>query len=208
MAKRSPIATIADARAHESTLAGTGAGSAVSIYPTVLDNVIGARFRLVMGYRGSAEAMLAVERGEAEGHCTGWETLKTLHPDWIANGDARLIVQFALARHPELPDTPTAVELATTPEQKRLLAAVVNASEVGSAFFTTPEAPAERVDALRRAFDETMADADFIADLRQARVGLSPMRGAALQALVAEVGALPADLADQLKPLYGQAGGN
>ncbi len=208
MAKRSPVANIADARARESTLAGTGAGSAVSIYPTVLDNVIGARFRLVMGYRGSAEAMLAVERGEAEGHCTGWETLKTLHPDWIANGDARLIVQFALARHPELPNVPTAVELASTPEQKSLLAAVVNASEVGSAFFTTPDAPADRVEALRRAFDETMADPDFIADLGQARVGLSPMRGEALQSLVAEVGALPAELAGRLKPLYGQAGGN
>ncbi len=208
MAKSSSVAVIADALTHEATLAGTGAGSAVSIYPTVLNSVLGSKFKLIMGYRGSAEAMLAVERSEAEGHCTGWDTLKTRHPDWIANGSVRVIVQFALARHAELPDIPTAVELADTPDKKQALAAVVNASEVGSAFFTTPGAPPDRVAALRRAFDATMTDPDFIADLKQSRVGLSPMAGEALQSLVAGVGGLPDELADRLRPLYGAASGN
>lgn len=208
MSRGSPVATIADAKTREATLAGTGAGSAVSIYPTVLNNVVGTKFKLIMGYRGSAEAMLAVERGEAEGHCTGWDTLKSTHPDWIANGSARVIAQFALKRHADLPDIPTAVELASSPDEKRMLAAVVNASEIGSSFFTTPETPADRVDALRRAFDETMVDPEFIADLRQLNVGLSPMRGVEAQALVADAGALAPELADRLRPLYGASGAN
>jgi exonuclease SbcD len=207
MSNKSPVASINDARTREATLAGTGAGSAVSVYPTVLNNVVGTKFKLVMGYRGSAEAMLAVERGEAEGHCTGWDTLKSAHPDWVANGSARVIAQFAATRHPELPDIPTALDFATTPEQKQLLGAVVNASEIGSSFFTSPEAPADRVEALRRAFDETMNDPDFIADLKQTRVGLNPLRAEVLQSLVGDVAALTPDLADRLRPLYGGARG-
>ena len=203
MSKRSPVGSVEDAMRTEATLAGTGAGSAVSVYPTVLDNVIGTKFRLVMGYRGSADAMLAVERGEAEGHCTGWETLKATHPDWLTKGEARIIVQFAATRHPELPDTPTALEFARTPEQTQLLSAVVNASEIGSAFFTTPETPPERVEALRRAFDETMKDPEFVADLGRARLGLAPLAGEALQARVAEAANLPADLVARLRTYYG-----
>ncbi len=208
MSSKSRVASIGDATARESTLAGTGAGSAVSVYPTVLNNVIGTRFRLVMGYRGSAEAMLAVERGEAEGHCTGWDTLKSAHPDWLSSGSARVIAQFSATRHPDLPEIPIAMDFATMPEQRQMLGAVVNASEIGTSFFTTPETPADRVEALRRAFDDTMTDPDFMADLRQTRVGLNPMRGEAIQARVAEVAALAPALADRLRPLYGASGGN
>ena len=83
MWKTSPVKTFADAQKIESTLSGTGAGSTVSIYPTVMNNVFGTKFKLIMGYRGSNEAMLAVERGEVEGHSTSWTALKVAHPDWI-----------------------------------------------------------------------------------------------------------------------------
>ena len=82
MWKTSPVKTFADAQKIESTLSGTGAGSTVSVYPTVMNNVFGTKFKLVMGYRGSNEAMLAVERGEVEGHSTSWTALKVAHPDW------------------------------------------------------------------------------------------------------------------------------
>ena len=122
---------------RESTLSGTGAGSTVSIYPTVINNVLGTKFKLVMGYRGSNEAMLAVERGEVEGHSTSWTALKVAHPDWVGDESVSILVQFALKRHAELPDVPTAVELGRTDEDEHPRA-VMNASEVGSAFFTTP----------------------------------------------------------------------
>jgi tripartite-type tricarboxylate transporter receptor subunit TctC len=78
----SKVKTVPDAQKYQSTLSGTGAGSTVSIYPTVMNNVLGTKFKLIMGYKGSAEAQLAVERGEVEGHSTSWTAVKVNHPDW------------------------------------------------------------------------------------------------------------------------------
>jgi tripartite-type tricarboxylate transporter receptor subunit TctC len=208
MWKTSPVKTIADAQKIASTLSGTGAGSTVSIYPTVLNNVIGTRFKLVMGYRGSNEAMLAMERGEVEGHSTAWSAVKVAKPDWLRDKTVTLIVQFALKRHPELPDIPTAVELARNDGERAVLAAIMNASEVGTAFFTSPGVPPDRLAALRRAFEETTKDPEFLAEAERARLGVSPLSGEELQKLVAQVSSLPPALLERVRAVYPAAGGN
>ena len=197
MWKTSPVKTFADAQKTEATLSGTGAGSTVSIYPTVMNNVFATKFKLVMGYRGSNEAMLAVERGEVEGHSTSWTALKVAHPDWIRDKSVNLLVQFSIKRHVDLPDLPTAVDLARNDEERQVLSAIMNAAEVGTAFFTTPGVPADRLAALRRAFDATMKDADFLAEVEKIRLGVSPITGEELQKLVAEVSNLSPDLLDK-----------
>ena len=202
MWKTSPVKTFADAQKIELTLSGTGAGSTVSIYPTVMNNVFATRFKLIMGYRGSNEAMLAVERGEVEGHSTSWTALKVAHPDWIRDKNVAILVQFSLKRHPELPDVPTAVDLARSDEERAILAAIMNAAEVGTAFFTTPGVPADRLTALRRAFDATMTDADFLADVEKTRLGVSPLPGEELQKLVAEVSNLSPALLEKVRAAY------
>ena len=198
----SPVKTFADAQKIQSTLSGTGAGSTVSIYPTVMNNVFGTKFKLVMGYRGSNEAMLAVERGEVEGHSTSWTALKVAHPDWIKDKKVNIFVQFSITRHPELPDIPTAVDLARNDEERQVLRAIMVAAEVGSAFFTTPGVPADRLSALRRAFDATMTDPEFLADVEKTRVTVSPMKGEDLQKLVADVSNLPPDLLEKVRVAY------
>ena len=202
--KTSAVKTVADAQKTEVTLAGTGVGSTVSIYPTVMNNMFGTKYKLIMGYKGSSEAMLALERGEVEGHSTAWEALKTAHPGWKPDGDVTLPVQFALKPHPELPDVPTAMEFARTPEEKRVLEAILNATEVGTAFFTTPGAPAERVALLRRAFDATMQDPEFRADVEKMRVSYGPINGEDLQKLVAQVSDLPGDITELVRKVYQQ----
>ena len=202
--KTSPVKTVADAQKTEVTLGGTGVGSTVSIYPTVMNNMFGTKYKLIMGYKGSSEAMLALERGEVQGHSTAWEALKTAHPSWKPDGDVTIPVQFALARHSELPEVPTAMEFARTPDEKRVLEAILNATEVGTAFFTTPGAPAERVTLLRRAFDATMQDPDFKADVERMRVSLAPMKGEDLQSLVSKVSDLPADVTEMVRKVYQQ----
>jgi tripartite-type tricarboxylate transporter receptor subunit TctC len=204
----SKVKTIADAQRIESTLSGTGAGSTVSIYPTVLNNVIGTKFKLVMGYRGSNEAMLALERGEVEGHSTAWAAVKVAKPDWIRDKTVNIIVQFALKRHPELPDVPTAVELARNDEERQVLATVMNASEVGTALFVAPGVPPDRLAALRRAFDATMQDAEFRAEAQKLRLGVSPMTGEELQTLIAQVSGLSPGLLDKVRAVYPAAGAN
>jgi tripartite-type tricarboxylate transporter receptor subunit TctC len=200
--KTAPVKTIADAQRTESTLSGTGAGSTVSIFPTVINNVLGTKFKLIMGYRGSNEAMLAVERGEVEGHSTSWTAVKVAHPDWIERKDVTLLVQFALKRHKELPDLPTAVELARSDEERTILSAIMNATEVGTAFFTTPGIPADRLEALRRAFDATMKDPEFLADAARTRLTVDPITGEELQKLVGEVANLSPALMDKVRAAY------
>jgi tripartite-type tricarboxylate transporter receptor subunit TctC len=198
----SPVKTFTDAQKIESTLSGTGVGSTVSIYPTVMNNVFGTKFKLVMGYKGSNEAMLAVERGEVEGHSTSWTALKVAHPDWIRDNKVSVFVQFALKRHAELSQVPTAVDLARNDEERAILSAIMNATEVGTAFFTTPGAPADRVTALRRAFEAAMKDPELLAEAERIKVGVSPMTGEDLQKLVAEVSNLSPALLDKVRATY------
>ena len=201
--KTSKVKTFADAQQYQATLAGTGVGSTVSIYPTVMNNVFGTKFKLVMGYRGSNEAMLAVERGEAEGHSTSWNAVKVAHPDWIRNKDISIFVQFGIKRHIELPDVPTAVDLARNDEERKILSAIMAAAEVGTAFFTTPRVPADRLTALRRAFDETMKDPEFLDEAQRSSLTIAPMTGEELQKLVVEVSSLPPDLLQKVRTAYG-----
>src|SRR5436190_2685247 len=126
----SPVKTVDDAFKTEAKLSGTGVGSTVSIYPTVMNRVLGTKFKLIMGYKGSNDAQLAVERGEVEGHSTSWTAVKVGHPEWWPKKTISILVQFALTRHPELPDIPTAVDLARDDEEKQVLSAIMVAAEV------------------------------------------------------------------------------
>jgi tripartite-type tricarboxylate transporter receptor subunit TctC len=198
----SPVKTVADAQRIESTLSGTGIGSTVSIYPTVMNNVLGTKFKLIMGYKGSAEAQLAVERGEVQGHSTSWTAVKVGHPDWRPSKKIAILVQFSLKKHPEMPEIPTVVELARNDEERAILRAVMNASEVGTAYFTTPGVPADRVAALRRAFDATMNDPEFRADAQRTKITVNPLTGDELQKLVAEVSNLSPALLERVRAAY------
>jgi tripartite-type tricarboxylate transporter receptor subunit TctC len=202
MWKTSPIKTFADAQKLPSTLSGTGAGSTVSIYPTVMNNVFGTKFKLIMGYRGSNDAMLAVERNEVEGHSTSWTALKVAHPDWVRDKSVSLLVQFSIKRHVELPDIPTAVDLGRNDEERQILSAIMAAAEVGSAFFTTPGIPADRLAALRRGFDATMKDPEFLDEAQKTKLTVNPMAGEDLQKLVADVSNLSPALLEKVRTAY------
>jgi tripartite-type tricarboxylate transporter receptor subunit TctC len=199
----SGIRTIEDVMQREVVLGGTGVASSIVIYPTVMNKVLGTKFKIVLGYKGSGESMLAVERGEVEGHSTSWTAVKVGHPDWRPEKKINIIVQFALKKHPELPDVPTVVELARNDEERQILRAVMNATEIGTAFFTTPGVPADRVTALRRAFDATVKDPEFLADAQRTKLTVGPLAGEELQKLVTEVSDLPPALLEKVRAAYG-----
>jgi tripartite-type tricarboxylate transporter receptor subunit TctC len=203
--KTVPVKTFAEAQNTQVTLAGTGAGSTVSIYPTVMNNVFGTKFKLIMGYKGSNEAMLAVERGETEGHSTSYTALKIAHPDWLRDKSVSILVQFGLKRHPEMSEIPTAVELARNDEERKVLTAITAASEIGTAFFTTPGVPAERLAELRRGFDAMVKDPEFLTEAERIKLSIDPLSGAELQKLVADVSNLPPDLVEKVRAVYATA---
>jgi len=200
--RNGPVQTTQDMFAKDSKMSATGAGSTVVIYPSVMNSVLGTKFNLVMGYRGSGEAMLALARGEVDGHSTSLDALNAEHPEWLKDGQVRVLVQYSAVRHPTLPDVPTCFELAKTDEQRKILQAVMSSVEVGKMFFSAPGVPADRAEALRRGFDDMTRDPEFIADVAKARMDLIPMRGEDLSKLVDSVANIDADLLEKVRKIY------
>jgi tripartite-type tricarboxylate transporter receptor subunit TctC len=196
------VQAVQDAFKTEAILSATGRSSALAIYPNVLASVAGVKFKLVMGYKGSADAMLAMERGEVEGSTTSWDGLKATHQGWINDKKVKVIVQYTLKRHRELPDVPTAAELGRNPEQVQVLRIVSNGTELGKLILSTPDTPADRIQALRRAFDATMKDPEFIKDLKTTGFDLDPLTGEELQALIGEVVNAPPAVLAKVKQIY------
>lgn len=198
----SPVKTIKDAFVHEATLGGTGRNSTAVTYPSLLNNLLGTKFKIILGYKGSAEALLAMESGEVDGHSTTWDGVKSRLSRQLADKSITLLVQYGLVRHPEMPDVPTAIELAKTPEQTEMLRLFSNASDIGRFILSTPDTPAERIEALRRAFDAMLKDPEFIADLKTQKLELNPLKGEELQKLVEDVASVPDDLVARAKKVY------
>ena len=196
--------SFADALKQEISLGATGAGSTVALYPSVMNEILKTKFKLILGYKGSPEAMLAMSRGEVEGHSTTWEAVKAVNPDWVKDGKVRILVQHGLRRHADLPDVPTSVELAKDPADRAIMEVIMSAAEVGKSYFTSPAVPPERVAILRRAFDAMVKDDGFIAATRKIGGDVDPMRGEEVQAMIADLNKLSPDLIARVKSVYNE----
>ncbi|MGE5537524.1 MAG: Bug family tripartite tricarboxylate transporter substrate binding protein [Gemmatimonas sp.] len=177
----SKVKTFEDALKYETPVAGTGPGSPAEFMPKVLNKVLGTKFKVITGYPGSNEGMLAMEKGEVEGATTSWNTIKTSKQDWLQNKQISLIVQYTPYRHKELPNVPDMVELGKTDEQKQILGLYASGAVIGRSIFTSPGVPAERVKALRDAFTAMTKDPVFLADIEQTKAEFDPMTGEELQ---------------------------
>jgi tripartite-type tricarboxylate transporter receptor subunit TctC len=178
---------VQDAMVHETPVASTGPGSPSMGYPLLLNSLAGTKFKIITGYPGSTDGMLAMERGEVDGALTSWNTLKVSKQDWLQNKRINLLVQYTLQRSPELPEVPTVVELGKTAEDQQMLAFYASGGAIGRSFLATPGIPADRVRALRAAFDATMKDPEFLAEVEKAKAEFNPLSGEPLQALIASV---------------------
>jgi tripartite-type tricarboxylate transporter receptor subunit TctC len=197
----SKVKSIADAQKMESTIGATGVGSAVYIYPNVMNNVLGTKFKIVSGYEGTAQSALAMERGEVDAVTMGWFTVKSTHKNWIEGKKINIFVQFLMERHSDLPDVPTIVEFARTPEEKRLFQLFANEGDIGKAILTPPGTPANIVTMLRRAFDDMAKDPEYIADADKLQLERDPMPGEKLQKLIEAVADTPSATIEHAKLL-------
>lgn len=137
----SKVQSIEDAKKYEATLAGTGAGNLAEIIPTLLNAIIGTKFKIVRGYPASNEALLAMERGEVEGASANWQTLKIAKKDWLAEKKVKVILQDLPARGPDLPDAPALAELGDTPQDKQITALYASVGSIGRSIFAPPGIP-------------------------------------------------------------------
>ena len=193
--KDSPVRTWADMRAKEFTVAGEGSGSDPDMFSTMLKNMMGVKLRLVSGYPGGPEMNLAMERGEIDGRCGwSWSSIKITRPDWLKEKKINLLLQMALEKSADLPDVPLVMDLAGSERERQILKLILGRQQMGWPFLAPPDVPADRAQVLRQAFDDTMKDADFLAEAKQRLLDVNPMRGAAIDKLIDELYQTPAEV--------------
>ncbi len=199
---RTGITSFDEARKREVVVGADQSGSMSVVYARMLNAYAGARLKIVKGYSGSNEVQLAAERGEIE--VNGSYSLPAVlasHPDWVSKGTAAILYQNALKRFPQMPNVPTIVDLVVGDEGKAVARVVAGTAEVGRSILTTPGVPAERVAALRAAFQDMLADPDFLAACRDRNLMLDPGKGEDMDAINRETMAEPKAVVDALRAL-------
>ena len=202
----SGINSIEDARTKEFTVGTTGAGAELTTFNATLRRLLGLKLKVVSGYKTSQEVNLAVERGEIQGRCgVSWGTLKLNEPEWLSQKKVRVLIQLGLTRDPELGDTPLFGDLVQDARDRQALELMLAPAEIGRPFFGPPDIPADRLVALRAAFDATMRDGELLEDAKRQRLDIAPVSGAAMQALVEKAYRAPKEVVERAKELVGSA---
>ncbi len=199
----SPFKTIDDVRRREMVVAGTGAGSETDTWPIILNDVLGTRFKVVTGYLGSQETIMAVERGEAHGRCVfSLSALKTAKPDWLRDRKINLLLQIALRKSAELPDVPLLSDLLTNDDDRAMIALLAGPTGMARSFAAPPGLPADKATLLRRAFDATMKDDAFLAEAGKMQADVAPTTGEEVQQIVKRMYDTPRPVVERLKKYF------
>jgi tripartite-type tricarboxylate transporter receptor subunit TctC len=190
---------------------GTASDSSTVTIPFALNALLGTKFKPIAGYPGGAELHLALQRGEIHGRCAwSWSSLLTAGPTWVEEGKVRILLGLGLVRDPKSPDVPTAMELTDDPAKKQALELVLSQSILTRPFAAPPGLRPDRLGALRRAFDQTMTDPDFLSDVERQKLEVSPMGGAEMATLIARLNLTPQTVVDlavnAMKPTSPAAG--
>jgi tripartite-type tricarboxylate transporter receptor subunit TctC len=190
---KSGIASIEDAKRREVAVGSTGASAESNYFPKLLNAVLGTRFKTVLGYPDSGAVGIAMERGELDGYCSfTWAAIKSARPNWLTNKQINVILQLSMAKHPELPDVPLVADLAPDDASRQIFTLAFGAQKMGRPVATTPGVPAERLAALRQAFDAAMRDPNFQDDAK--RNGLEaegPITGTEVDEVLRDIYATP-----------------
>jgi tripartite-type tricarboxylate transporter receptor subunit TctC len=183
-------------------LGATGQGSQNFQIPTMMNHLLGTKFKIVSGYKGGGELNLAIEGGEIQGRANFYEGFVGARPDWIR--DRKLKFFFTLGPDiPELKGVPSLKSMMKTDEERRMLALIDTTLQLGQAFFLPPGTPKARVDALTNAFASVVKDAEFLADAKKRKLLIDPRTRADNQAVVAEAYAVPPEVTKKVASILG-----
>jgi tripartite-type tricarboxylate transporter receptor subunit TctC len=183
----SGITKIEETFDKEIIVGGTGPSADTDQFPRIANGVLGTKMKIVTGYPGGNDISLAMERGEVQGRCGwSWSSVIATRKDWYDSKKINVLVQLSLAKHPDLPNVPLILDLAKTPEQKQILTLVFARQALGRPFLAPPDVPKDRVDALRKAFMDTMKDKEFLAEADKAKLEITPISGEDVQKIVVE----------------------
>ena len=195
-AKTSKVATFADLKTQPFTAAGQPPGSDSYVFAALLKNLFGAHIKIVTGYPGTSDMVLAMERGEVDGLCgISYSTLRSRFARLLKDDSIRILVQAAVEREPVLSDVPSMAELAANEQDRAIIKLLVGTQRMARPFMAPPDIPGDRKDALRQAFERTMSDPAFVADAKKQEIDVAPMTGAAIDRLLRDLYAAPKDVA-------------
>jgi tripartite-type tricarboxylate transporter receptor subunit TctC len=200
-----PVQSIEEAKQRTIIIAASVPSNSSSYIPTALNDLIGTKFKIVRGFPGSPPMALAMERGEVEAiGGMSWEAIQLTKPDWLTDKKARGLYTHGAHRINDLPDVPGLLDLATDDKSRRILGLMGGGPEIGRSIVAEPGIPAERAAALRKAFMETMEDAELVADMHKRNLGVEPLSGEEVQKIVTGATATPKELVAQASHYVGQ----
>lgn len=176
------VKKIEDAYTRELIICSTGSSS--QLRWTMLKRLLGLKLKLVTGYKGTGDGLIAMERGEVEALSMPWTVFRAIRAEWLRNKKVNVLLQTGLDKASDLPDVPRLVDLAHSDEQRQILELFSQPEKVGRSLTAPPGLPPQRVAELRAAFAATLKDPGFLADAARMRVDLSPLPGDQLQAII------------------------
>ncbi|MFL6797215.1 MAG: Bug family tripartite tricarboxylate transporter substrate binding protein [Xanthobacteraceae bacterium] len=197
--RKAGITSFQDLRVAQHTVGASGGGSTTVLFPTALQTYAGAKFKLIRGYSGTNDILLAMERGEVDiVGAYGLPGILVRHPGWLQHDEATILYQASLKRHRLLPGVPAIPELAQSDEGRQVLHAAASTGDIGRSILTTPDVPADRLAALRNAFQAMLSDPDFQAACDKRKLMLDGASGQELDEIVRETLRLPQSLAEKI----------
>lgn len=183
----------------ETVIGAQAPGSTQYDYPTLSNALFGHKYKVITGYESTPKIHLAMESGEVHGTWANWSTLKAIGGKWLEEKKVRLLLLWGLEPNPELKGLPMAMDLARTDADKAAMRLMVARLEYGRPFFLPPGVPADRVQALRRAFDATMKDPAYLEEAKRLKIEVDALTGEKVNELVAQVTATPKDVVERVR---------
>jgi tripartite-type tricarboxylate transporter receptor subunit TctC len=172
-------------------------------WPAMMKHVLGTSYQVITGYRSGSDLNLAMERGEVHGWAASWENLAGTRPQWIADKKVSVLVSFTFERKKQIPDVPTLLEL-TPPDKKDIVEFITAGTPFGRAMAVGPGVPADRVAALRKAFDDTMKDPAFLAEAAKRKLDIDARPAAYAHSLADKLTSASPGLVARVKEAIGQ----
>jgi len=201
--RTAPVNSIADLKSREITVGSSGANSTPSFYARLINETLGTKMKIVVGYPGQNEVYFAMERGEVDGFPSlFYNTLNATRPNWRAEKNLKLLLQYGLEKEPALGNVPSLLDLVKNPEDRLLLQAGLAEITLGRPYLMPPNVPADRVAIMRKALEDTFKDPGFVADANRMALGVNaPRTGAQIQKMLDDAYRTPPNVVARLRKL-------
>jgi tripartite-type tricarboxylate transporter receptor subunit TctC len=199
------IKNLKEVMEKEVILGGTGVGSSIVIYPTVMNNLLGTKFKIVLGYQSTMEIDIAMERQEVQARTGSYTALASEHPDWLNDKKVVILAQIGGKTDPLLPDVPLMTDFAKNDLDRQIIQLISSPIALGRPYLTPPEIPADRLAILSKAFDAALRDKGFLEEAKKMDIEIDPVSAKEITKVVMDTINAPPNVIAEAKKYMGGA---